>query len=155
MARRAYPRLEASRMSRPEPGGADESTSVEAADPTDRPRSVASAAPAGASVTLVDPDPHPDDDPAPRPTTSSIAQRIELPPRDWTLADSRREGARGAGTPVGATAQRVALVPDGATATERASFGSLLADWPVPNTRTRDANVAGTFSTVSPAATRC
>ena len=42
-----------------------------------------------------------------------------------------------------------------ATATERASLGSLLVDWPVLNTRTCDANVAGTSSTVSPAATSC
>jgi hypothetical protein len=42
-----------------------------------------------------------------------------------------------------------------ATATERASFGSLLADWAVLSTRTRDANVDGTLSTVSPAATSC
>jgi hypothetical protein len=42
-----------------------------------------------------------------------------------------------------------------ATATERASLGSLLVDWPVPSTRTRDANVAGTFNTVSPATTSC
>jgi hypothetical protein len=42
-----------------------------------------------------------------------------------------------------------------ATATERASLGSLLVDWPVLNTRTCDANVAGTSSTVSPEATSC
>ena len=42
-----------------------------------------------------------------------------------------------------------------ASATERASLGSFLVDWPVLSTRTCDANVAGTLSTVSPAATSC
>ncbi len=42
-----------------------------------------------------------------------------------------------------------------AIATDRASFGSFLSERPVPNTRTRAANVAGTSSTVSPAATNC
>jgi hypothetical protein len=42
-----------------------------------------------------------------------------------------------------------------AIATDRASFGSFLSDRPVPSTRTRDASVAGTSTTVSPAATSC
>ena len=42
-----------------------------------------------------------------------------------------------------------------AIATDSASFGSFLFDRPVANTRTRDANVAGTSTTVSPAATSC
>jgi hypothetical protein len=42
-----------------------------------------------------------------------------------------------------------------ATAIERASLTSVFVDWPVPSTRTREASVAGTSSTVSPAATSC
>ena len=40
-------------------------------------------------------------------------------------------------------------------ATDRASFGSFLSDLPVPSTRTRDASVAGTSRTRSPAPTNC
>ena len=42
-----------------------------------------------------------------------------------------------------------------ATATESASFGSFLFERPVPSTRTREANVAGTSTTSSPAPTSC
>jgi hypothetical protein len=35
------------------------------------------------------------------------------------------------------------------------SFGSFLSDRPEPNSRTRDANVAGISTTVSPAARSC
>ena len=38
---------------------------------------------------------------------------------------------------------------------ERASFGSFLSERPVPNSRTRDANVAGMSTTCSPAARSC
>ena len=42
-----------------------------------------------------------------------------------------------------------------AMATDSASFGSFLFDRPVESTLTRDARVAGTSRTVSPAATSC
>ena len=41
------------------------------------------------------------------------------------------------------------------TATDMASFGSFLFDRPVPSTRVRAANVAGTSTTASPAVTSC
>ncbi len=40
-------------------------------------------------------------------------------------------------------------------ATDRASLGSFLSDFPVPSTRTLEARVAGTSSTCSPASTSC
>jgi hypothetical protein len=55
-----------------------------------------------------------------------------------TAATRRRSGERSA-----------------ATATDNASFGSFLFDRPVANNRARDASVAGTSTTVSPAATSC
>ena len=42
-----------------------------------------------------------------------------------------------------------------AIATDRASFGSFLSERPEPNSRTRDANVAGMSTTCSPAARSC
>ena len=42
-----------------------------------------------------------------------------------------------------------------AMATDSASFGSFLFDFPVPSTRTLEANVAGTSRTCSPAPTSC
>jgi hypothetical protein len=47
------------------------------------------------------------------------------------------------------------VVAKGVNATERASFGSVLFDFVLPNTRVRAASVAGTFTTRSPAATSC
>ena len=46
------------------------------------------------------------------------------------------------------------LLKASATATDRASFGSFFAERPVASTRTLDANVAGTSSTVSPGSIR-
>ena len=46
-------------------------------------------------------------------------------------------------------------VRSAAIATDRASLGSFLSERPVPSTRIRDANVAGTSTTFSPASSSC
>ena len=56
--------------------------------------------------------------------------------------------------PTGCTRRRPSW-RNAVTATARASLGSFLFDRPDPNTRVRDANVAGTLTTRSPAATSC
>lgn len=56
--------------------------------------------------------------------------------------------------PTGRTRRR-SLVRNAVTATDMASFGSFLFDLPVPSTRVRAANVAGTSTTISPAVTSC
>src|SRR3954465_11569616 len=51
--------------------------------------------------------------------------------------------------------RRRSRVRNAVTATDIASFGSFLFDRPLPSTRVRAANVAGTSTTVSPALTSC
>jgi hypothetical protein len=68
----------------------------------------------------------------------------------WCLTNSRHTAVWSAARTGASDGARNA-----ATATERASLGSVLVDWPEASTRTREANVAGTSRTVSPAATSC
>ena len=73
-----------------------------------------------------------------------------LPMSVFRLANKRSTSP----CPAGAT-RRSPRKRRAATATDSASLGSFLFDRPVAKTRTLDARVAGTSTTVSPAATSC